>query len=39
MDMYDYAKDFPHDELPHITEANEIKDNVHNYPKPQKHMK
>lgn len=38
MDMYDYAKDFPSDELPHITEANEIVDNVHNYAKPQKHM-
>ena len=39
MDMYDYAKDFNQDDLPHITEANEIVDHVHNYPKPQKNMK
>lgn len=33
-DMNQYVKKFPKEILPHITEAQEVVDLIHNYPKP-----
>ena len=32
--MYKYAREFPNKIIPHITEAGEINDVIHNYKRP-----
>lgn len=34
--MYRYAKEFRKECIPHISEQDEIVDNIHNYPRPPK---